>query len=370
VRPRRKPLEFPPLEFPLPPNDHSSPHDSLTLPTARRIASPRTERILVVSLDNLGDLVFTSALTRQLRERFPDAAITLWCKRYTAPIAPLLPGVDVVEAAEPFWDRAPGGRHGSVLAFAASVLRLRRSRFDLAILAAAPWRTAAATAATGAARRIGLARRKNARFLTDVLPAEDIRRPVLAEMARLLEPIGIVPADPLRYELDPAPLEARREPFRRLLGDRPAALHPFASKRNRCVPLGQWIRVARELDRRGYDPLWIGSADELNEVRRAAGAVPWRYVDKLGDGTLADTAAALSLAHLFVGHDSGPLHVAGAFGVPVVGVFTPGEPLRTFPQGVGPSEMLSRESPDGVTAEELIEVVDQLPTAPSLRLMR
>jgi ADP-heptose:LPS heptosyltransferase len=250
------------------------------------------------------------------------------------------------------------------------VLRLRRSRFDLAILAAAPWRTAAATAATGAARRIGLARRKNARFLTDVLPAEDIRQPVLAELARLLEPIGIVPADPLRYELDPAPLEARREPFRRLLGDRPAALHPFASKRNRCVPLGQWIRVARELDRRGYDPLWIGSADELNEVRRAAGAAPWRYVDKLGDGTLADTAAALSLAHLFVGHDSGPLHVAGAFGVPVVGVFTPGEPLRTFPQGVGPSEMLSRESPDGVTAEELIEVVGQLPTAPPLRLMR
>ncbi|MDB4900559.1 MAG: ADP-heptose--lipooligosaccharide heptosyltransferase [Gemmatimonadetes bacterium] len=350
------------------PNDHSAQDETFPLPTARRIAP--TERILVVSLDNLGDLVFTSALTRQLRDRFPDAEITLWCKQYTAAIGPLLPGVDVVEAAEPFWDRAPGGRKGSVLAFAASVLRLRRRRFDVAILAAAPWRTAAATFVVGARRRIGLARRRNAAFLTDVLPAEDVELPVLAEMARLLEPVGIAPPTPLRYELEVEPIEERRERLRSSLGARPAALHPFASKRNRCVSLDEWIRTAAELQRRGYDPLWIGSAAELREVHRAAGSATWRYVDQLGDGTLADTAAALSLAHLFIGHDSGPLHVAGAFGVPVVGVFTPGEPLRTFPQGVGPARMLGRESPAGVTSEDLIALVDELPAAPPLRLMR
>jgi ADP-heptose:LPS heptosyltransferase len=90
----------------------------------------------------------------------------------------------------------------------------------------------------------------------------------------------------------------------------------------------------------------------------------------VGDGTLADSAAAISLAHLFVGHDSGPLHIAGAFGVPVVGVFAPGEPLRTFPQGVGESRLLSRESPEGITAEEILELVDQLPSAPPLKLVR
>jgi ADP-heptose:LPS heptosyltransferase len=314
--------------------------------------------------------VFASALTPLLRERFPDAEITVWCKRYTAPIAELLPGVDVVEAAEPFWDRAPGGRHGSVREFVKSVLRLRRRRFDVALLAAAPWRTAAAVAATGATRRIGLARRKNARWLTEVLPPEDVRKPVLAEMGRLLAPLGIVPTAPLRYELSVEPLEPRRTRLRPLLGTRPVALHAFASKRNRCVPLEEWLAVAGELERRGYDPLWIGSPGELAEVRHTPGAERWRYADLLGDGTLADSAAIVSLAHLFVGHDSGPLHVAGAFGVPAVGVFAPGEPLRTFPQGVGESRMLARESPERVRADEIMELVDELPDAKPLKLVR
>jgi ADP-heptose:LPS heptosyltransferase len=327
-------------------------------PTGSRIAP--VKRILVASLDNLGDLVFTSALTPLLRDRYPAAEITLWCKRYTAPIGELLPGVDLVEAAEPFWDRAPGGRPGGTLAFVRSVVRLRRRQFDLAVLAAAPWRTAAAVAATGAARRIGLARRKNARWLTDLLPAEDIRKPVLSEMARLLAPLGIEVATPLRYHLDVAPLAARRERARALLGARPAALHPFASKRNRCVPLPIWIDVAGDLQRRGYSPFWIGSGAELAEVRGAAGTRMWTYVDEIGDGTLADSAAAISLAHLFLGHDSGPLHIAGAFGVPVVAVFAPGEPLRTFPQGVGDSRMLARESPVGISAADILSLADEL----------
>jgi ADP-heptose:LPS heptosyltransferase len=57
---------------------------------------------------------------------------------------------------------------------------------------------------------------------------------------------------------------------------------------------------------------------------------------------------------VFAGHDSGPLHVAGAFGVPVLGVFAPGEPKRTFPQGTGPSRMIARPSPAGITAQEML----------------
>ena len=329
-----------------------------------------SHRILVASLDNLGDLVFTSALAPVLRERFPDAEITLWCKRYTAGIAELLPGIDFVESAEPFWDRSPGGRRGPLLPFLQSVWRLRRERFDVAILGAAPWRTAAAVAATGAVRRIGLARRKNERWLTERLPAEDLGRPVLEEMARLLVPLGIEPTLPLHYALNVEPLADRRERFRPILGPRPVALHPFASKRNRCVPLKHWVRVAGELTQRGYEPLWIGSPEELKEVHRAVGSASWRYVDKLGEGTLTDTAAALSLAHLFIGHDSGPLHLAGAFGVPVVGVFTPGEPSRTFPQGTGPSRTIIRPSPEGVTSADLLRAVDQLPIEPPLKLVR
>lgn len=320
-------------------------------------------RILLVSLDNLGDLVFASALAPPLRARFPEARITLLCKRYTADIAALVPDIDAVVAAEPFWDRAPGGEKGAFREFMRVVRRLRRERFDVAVLAAAPWRTAAAVWSMRARMRIGLARRRADRFLTHALPADDRLRPVLEEHARVLAPLGIAPV-PLRYRLTTDPLTERRTRIAAALGERPVvALHPFASKRDRCVAIHEWVFVARALEVEGMSVLWIGRASELAELRAAEPDDAWRYVDQLGDGSLADTAAALSLASLFIGHDSGPLHVAGALSVPSVGVFAPGEPARTFPQGVGPSRVVAGPGPSAITAELLLAAAREMKPA-------
>ncbi|MHB1862778.1 MAG: glycosyltransferase family 9 protein [Gemmatimonadaceae bacterium] len=323
---------------------------------------PAPRRLLLVSLDNLGDLVFASALTPPLHDRFPDASITLWCKDYTRDIGALMPHVDEVIASDPYWDRAPGRGKGSLFRFVGAMARIRRGAFDTAVLAASPWRTARAVALCGIPVRIGMERRKNARWLTHVLPAEDIRRPVLAEEARLLSPLGIAPP-PLRYRLDARRLSPRPD-VERALSRRIVALHPFASKRERCVPVRVWIAVASALEHRGYAPLWIGSTAELNEVRSSSGRPDWRYVDQFGP-RLVDTAAALARAALFIGHDSGPLHVAGAFGVPALGIFAPGEPERTFPQGVGPSGMIARPSPEGIGADEIVREAMALGGAPA-----
>jgi heptosyltransferase-2 len=324
------------------------------------------DRILLVSLDNLGDLVFASALAPPLREHFPSASLDVWCKQYTADIANLIPGVGSVIASDPFWDRAPARRKGSLRGFMATLRRIRHAAYDVAILAAAPWRTAAAVAATGIPSRIGLRRRKNRVFLTHPLSAEDSRRPVMAELARLLPPLGI-PELVLRYQLDPEALGEQRTRIANAVGQPFAALHPFASKENRCVALPVWIELANRLVERGLRVLWIGESRELDQLRSKTSDRNSFYIDRTGTGTLAESAAALSLATLFVGHDSGPLHVAGAFGVPVVGIFAPGEPLRTFPQGVGPSRMLARPSPSGISAADIEAEVDALPrltTAP------
>ncbi|HEU4990470.1 MAG TPA: glycosyltransferase family 9 protein [Gemmatimonadaceae bacterium] len=314
--------------------------------------APAPRRLLLVSLDNLGDLVFASALTPPLHRHFPGVAITLWCKQYTRDIAALVPGVQEVIASDPYWDRAPGHGRGGRVAFALAQWRVRRGRFDTALLAAAPWRTARAVAHCGIPARIGLERRKNARWLTHGLDAEDMHRPVLAEEARLLTALGIADPEPLQYRLDASRLPARPD-MDRALGGRIVALHPFASKRSRCVPVPIWLDVARELQRHGLAPLWLGSTPELNEVRAASPGAAWIYVDQFGT-RLVDSAAAIARASLFIGHDSGPLHVAGGLGVPVLGIFAPGEPDRTFPQGVGPSRMIARPSPDGITAAQIV----------------
>ncbi len=228
-------------------------------------------RVLLVCLDNLGDLVFASSLAPPLRERFPGAELTLWCKTYTEDIARLVPGVDTVIASDPFWDRSPGRGKGKLRPFLRAVRALRQRRFDLAVLAFAPWRTAAAVAMTGALTRLGLERRRNRPFLTLALPPADRRRPVLRELARLLEPLAAAPPA-LRYRLDAASLAPRRARLLAAVPDGPiAALHAFASKRNRCVDVREWIAVADTLAARGWVPLWIGSGAELAELRAVAG---------------------------------------------------------------------------------------------------
>jgi ADP-heptose:LPS heptosyltransferase len=83
----------------------------------------------------------------------------------------------------------------------------------------------------------------------------------------------------------------------------------------------------------------------------------------VSDGSLWNTAAALSLATLFVGHDSGPLHLANALATPVVGVFAPGQPERTFPQGVAPSRMVYSPAPSGITSADMLRAIDELPVS-------
>lgn len=316
----------------------------------------RPESILVVALDNLGDLVFASALLPPLREHFPAAHIAVWCKEYSSGLVPLLPAIDATYSADPFWDRAPGRGKGSARRFLSVATAVRRARFDTAILCFAPWRTAAAVAVTGIPVRIGLERHRNRRWLTDTLPAEDRGKPVVEGVMRLLEPLGIRGVAP-RYQLDAAHLtNDLAKVANSLKNDDYVVLHPFAAKENRCVALDEWVSVATELSSLGMSILWAGTSGELERLRRRADASQeWRYSDILFNGELTLTSVAMSRAKLFVGHDSGPMHIAAALGVPTVGVFAPGEPKRTFPQGSGPWRIISRASPVEITARDILD---------------
>jgi len=327
------------------------------------IAQP-VRRILLVALDNLGDLVFASALTPPIHAAFPDAIIDVWAKAYTADVGRLIPHVRSVHAANPFWAASKAHARPRVGQFVRSVLGVRRGRYDVAILSEAPWRTAAAVAATRIPVRVGMARHRNAAFLTHVLPAEDAHKSVLREQARLLEVLNVESRDP-RYRLEIGPIQAIRDKLSSVLPSKFVALHPFASDRNRCVPLNEWTQLAFALKGRGLAVLWIGTPYELDELRRGFTHPRGYYADQLLDRTLATSAAALSLASTFVGHDSGPLHIAGAFGVPVVGIFAPGQPDRTYPQGVGPSRLIARPTPAGITVATLLAEIDAL-SIPSL----
>src|SRR3569832_756660 len=136
-------------------------------------------KVLLVCLDNLGDLVFTSVLAEALRHD-PDVELSLWCKDYTARIGHLLPGVQQVFAADPFWDKAPGRKKGSARIFFRTLRTIRKKKFDVALIPSSCWRTPWFLRFAGIRERIGLAGRKNRLGLTRILPAPSRQEPVVA----------------------------------------------------------------------------------------------------------------------------------------------------------------------------------------------
>ena len=103
-----------------------------------------------------------------------------------------------------------------------------------------------------------------------------------------------------------------------------AVLHPFASTREKAWPMDRFIAVARHLrDRAGLEPVILaGPADD------AAGLGEFRVYR---NAPLSEVKRVMAGAQLFVGNDSGPAHVAAAFGVPVVVLFGPSDPATWAP---------------------------------------
>jgi heptosyltransferase-3 len=131
-----------------------------------------------------------------------------------------------------------------------------------------------------------------------------------------------------------------------------AVLHPFASEAGKTWPAENFLAVAKHLDRDlGIEPLFIAGANEdlspFGEYTCFQGA-PLEEVKSLASG-----------AALFIGNDSGPAHIAAAFGRPVIALWGSSDldnwrPWRT--------ENVVLASPNGIQSIEVSEVADAIGT--------
>lgn len=327
------------------------------------------KKVLLVSLENLGDLVFVSAMARILSQD-PEVELSLWCKDYTSGIGHLLPGVRRVYAADPFWDKAPKRSRGRWRHFMRSWRSIRRAKFDVALIVMTCWRTALFVKLAGIPERWGIEGRRNRPLLTRVLPRPPRDRGVVLGFLEAFAPVLPLlrePAAEAFTSLDQSRLPRLELPAK-LASKKLAVLHPFAGRIDRCAPLAYWERIAALLSAEGYFVIWTGIASELAQLRETWPDWPAEHYIDTWAKDLPSLAWLWSRAALFVGHDSGPLHVSHALGVPVVGLYLPGEFLRTFPQAQAPSLMIQAASPAALalaTLEaELMKFVRGLPPLP------
>ncbi|RZA11356.1 MAG: hypothetical protein EOP10_33200, partial [Proteobacteria bacterium] len=134
------------------------------------------KKVLLICLDNLDSLVFSSALAAALASD-PDIHLGLLCKDYTSKLAYLMPGVKQVFAADPFWKRSPYRKKGKLGNFLKCLTTVREHRFDEAIIVSDSWHEALAARFAGIPKVYALRGRVNRLLASQTFLSQGLDKP-------------------------------------------------------------------------------------------------------------------------------------------------------------------------------------------------
>jgi heptosyltransferase II len=289
------------------------------------------QKILIVEYWQMGDAILLLAFLKNLRRCYPQAHIA-WM--VSPRVAPLLADQNLVDELIPV--RVPWAQHHSRwrkynpisllwLELARRVLFLRRKRYDMAMTGRMDIRDNLLMWLINARQRIGYSVGGGQFLLTDVV-TPDLRRTHRSHCwLRLLEFLG----KPVLETQPRLKLSQRQQDFagdfltnsQIQQGDIVVGIHPGAR-----IPLRQWgqenfFTVAKRLA--VENPVKILWFEEPNESPKDHFPEGFVHVSV----SLENFLSILARCDLLICNDSGPMHMAGALGVPVVAVFGPQQPL-------------------------------------------
>ena len=323
----------------------------------RAIPGAFPDRILVVRLSAMGDIIHGMPAIAALRRAKPELKIgwlveerwvELLCSRHSerlAPRSPFKPLADWVHAAKfALWRRAlSSGETWDEIRCGLS--EVRAMKYEMALDLQGAIRSALAARATGASVRVGSSQPRETpatMFYTRAIDAEGAH---VVEQALSLA--SAVAGRPLEYVEPPFPLDPVDETWAdeliaKLDGKPLAIVNPGAGWGAKCWPAESFGVVARALAGRGLSVVVNhGPGEErlAEEVGQSSGGVAFGLKCSIGE-----LIALTRRATLFIGGDTGPMHLAAALRVPVVALFGPTRPERTGPFGTRRVVLRSPES--------------------------
>jgi heptosyltransferase-1 len=290
-------------------------------------------RILIVKLSSIGDVIHSLPVAAALRRRYPQAYLA-WA---VGPAA-----ADAV-TGNPHLDETlivGGAGEGALPPLSApGALRraLREKRFDTTIDMQGLFKSALLAFLSGARDRIGFRNLQEGTFLLNNRRVVPDRRDVHAVegyfgFARALE----APVERVDFTIaTSAREEAEAEAL--LSGiEHPIALIPGARWLSKRWPPGSFAAAADVLaEETGGRGVILGGAGDAPLAAAMAAAARAPLVDLTGRTTLKQCAAVLRRCRLVIGNDTGPMYLAAAVGTPTVAVFGPTDASRLGPYGEG-----------------------------------
>ncbi len=298
---------------------------------------PSGARVAIIRLRSLGDCVLTTPALALLKQARPDLQIAVVVEDCFAPLF----------AGNPDVDQILGPNAGSLGRFRPQLaLNLHGGATSVRLMLAA---------ASGL--RAGFAHfRFQPMYNVRIPRAQEIlgvhRTVHTAEhLASAMFYFGVPQSEIPRARLFAAPV-ARPRPY--------AVLHPFASETAKTWPRESFLAVAKHLDDDlGIEPLFVGGAsDDLS----AFGAHTC-----LQGAPLEEVKSLIAGAALFVGNDSGPAHIAAAFGRPVVVLFGSSDIDNWRPWRTENSTLSSARGIHSIEVSEVTAAIETLTPLPSAK---
>ncbi|MFZ2959383.1 MAG: glycosyltransferase family 9 protein [Candidatus Ozemobacteraceae bacterium] len=304
-------------------------------PPAREIHAhfPPHPSILLVRIDGLGDLIMSSPIIGELKKRFPDSKITLLTANWSKGVLPFLPGIDETLFFDAPWI-VPGIENGWKN-FVRTIKDLRRRKFDIAIDLRGDFRNNILLSLTGSPLRIGfditgcefflngivscgqnhhylhLAKRiihfldpkSEGTFESSFFPRLNLPSDTVQKARTFLSSLGI-------------PIKNQEKPL--------IIIHPGARWKGRQWETEKYAKLADRIVRQlGGNILLTGTADELEICTEVQKRMAESSIFLAGKTPFDLFLGILHVADLFVGVDSGPMHLANALGTPLVALFGP-----------------------------------------------
>jgi ADP-heptose:LPS heptosyltransferase len=280
---------------------------------------PPGSRIAVIRLRSLGDCVLTTPALALLKNYRPDLRISMIVEPRFAPVFEGNP--DIAE------------------------IRDDACAADLALNLHGGTRSMWLTLATRARLRAGFAQHRYSFIYSHKIPRAQeifgIEKPVhtAEHLASAMFWLGVPQSEIPRAKLyaDPAPVAS--PPY--------AVIHPFASAHEKTWPAERFLEVARRLN--GLEPIFLaGPGDDTS---------PFAAFQVWNNQPLARVKSLMAGAACFIGNDSGPAHIAAAFGVPTVVLFGSSDPAAWAPWRTESQVLLGLSN---VTVEDVLAAIDSL----------
>jgi ADP-heptose:LPS heptosyltransferase len=308
---------------------------ALVSPFRRRRLPATPQRILLLRLERIGDLLMALPGIAAVRHFAPQARIDLVAGNWNAELAGAITAVDRVITLDARWL----AREGEGLGVPALLRHARgwaAERYDLAINFEPDVRSNLLLAASGARWTAGYRSGGGGALLDQALEydqgahtSDNARRLVAAVFGAEAPPPASAPLS------IPA---AHRERARVLLGSAPRPLVAMHVSGGR--PVKQWdpARFAEVAQRlvatRAATIVLTGAPGERALIDAVSSTLPaGTFIDASAETSLLTLAAVLAEADVMVTGDTGPMHVAAAVGTPIVAVFGPSDPRRYAPRG-------------------------------------